>query len=363
MSNKNDSMDAFDLVANELASFDLDDIPEEFQLDEEDKVEEGASAEVDQEKEEVVDEKEEIEDSTEPAKTKEKTTKDETDSSELGEYEEDIAKYVSQKLETKLGFDLGEFKSIDDIVDGLSAVVEDSINDAFASEEIRELNDFVKNGGKLKEFYAKVITDSIDPEVIDIERIDDQKKIVRKNLKDSGYTDAQISRKIERYEDLGTLRDEAEEALEIVTESTNKTKEKLLIEAEKQAAEAKERQQKFISNVEKVIKEIKDIRGIPISDIEKKEMFRALFVPEADGKTKFQKTYESDVKHLIESVFFTLKGDVLIKRAQTKGSTETVKTLKDKISQKNNRIKKSVDDRGSNLDLLDAFSSMLTKRR
>lgn len=361
MDKNKDSMDAFDLVASELSSFDLDDIPENLKLDE-DEEKEDTSAEMDQE-EELDTKTEEVTEEEETPKKEEESKDNKEEDLDLGEYEEDIAKYVSQKLESKLGFDLGEFKSVDEIVDGLTSVVEESINDAFASDEIKELNDFVRNGGKLKEFYAKVVMDRVDPSDINIDKEEDQKRIVRQNLKDNGYTDSQIERKLERYEDLGTLRDEAEEAMEIAEESSKKTKEKLLAEAQKQAEESKKRQQKFVTDVQKVIKDIKDIRGIPVSDVEKKEMFKALFVPESDGKTKFQKVYESDVRHLIESVFFTLKGDVLIKRAQTKGSTQTVKSLKDKISQKTNRIKKSVDDRGTSLDLLDAFSGMLTKRK
>ena len=47
---------------------------------------------------------------------------------------------------------------------------------------------------------------------LDIEDESNQKSIVRDYLKTSGYTDEQINKKIERYEDADMLYDEATDA-------------------------------------------------------------------------------------------------------------------------------------------------------
>lgn len=55
-----------------------------------------------------------------------------------------------------------------------------------------------------------------------------------------------------------------------------------------------------------------------------------------------------------------MKGATLIDKAQSKGATITAKTLKDKLSQKGNRVKKS-GTRDEGVDALDWFSGKLRK--
>lgn len=253
---------------------------------------------------------------------------------DLGEAEPEIAQYVQDKLAEELGWefeDSEKFKSVKDVVAFLKEVVDANSVPQYANEEIGKLNDFVANGGKIED-YIKTTKGEVDIETIDLSNENNQKSVIRELLKEKGYSESRINRSIDRYVDAGVLEDEAEDAVELLKEIREEKSEKLLKDQEKQKEVLEQQKQKYIEDVELTVNTLESVRGIPISDKEKKQLMDYIFKPTADGRTKYQKDYVSNVKNLIESAYFTMKGDTFIQKVQRKANSDAAINLKKKLS-------------------------------
>jgi hypothetical protein len=173
---------------------------------------------------------------------------------------------------------------------------------------------------------------------------------------------------ISRYEDAGSLEDEATDSLAEVKEYTEKTK-KQLLEEQKNEAEAQRKQQlKFVQDVEKLVKDTSSVMGYRLSEKDKQELLEGIFKTGKDGLTEYQRKYQSNLKNLLESAFFTLKGDVLEKNITKKATTSAVNSLKEKIRSKGKSTKNTaseIDDDGSKRktsNVWDVLGSQLLKK-
>jgi hypothetical protein len=222
----------------------------------------------------------------------------------------------------------------------MNTVVEESSKPTYANEEIEKLNEFVANGGNLKDYYKEVYN-TVAVDDVDITSEAAQKRVLAENFARLGYTKDKIERFISRYEDSGTLQEEAEDALEGLKEYNTKKAEQLLVEQQNQRKEQAKAQQKFVESVQTSVDKVDSILGIPISAKEKKDLLDYIFKPDADGTTKYQKDYAKDYKNLIESAYFTMKGDSLIKKVTQKATSQATKNLQDKLANKGKRTKNS----------------------
>ena len=99
---------------------------------------------------------------------------------------------------------------------------------------------------------------------LDISIESNQRRVVREFLLEKGFTDDQIKRKLEKYEDADILEDEAADAIESLKE-IKAEKQKALLENQKKANEQMiQEQQAFYNNVVNEIEALTDIRGIQI---------------------------------------------------------------------------------------------------
>ena len=149
--------------------------------------------------------------------------------------------------------------------------------------------------------------------------------------KEKGWEDARIAKKIERYEDAGVLEDEAEEAVELLKKIEAEKKEALLESQKKTAEESKQKQQKFYDDVVNEIKGLSDIRGIKISKDDRARLAEYIFKYDSNGVTQYQKDYAKSVKNLLESAYFTMKGDALISAAKSEGNSTAMQRLKNSL--------------------------------
>jgi hypothetical protein len=293
-----------------------------------------------QEEEEVEEEEEVI---PEPGKTPVVATPAAADTSDLGEYEADVVDFFTDKFTEELGWAFEEDekpKTIADVIKYMNTVVEESSKPVYANEDIEKLNAFVVNGGNLKDYYKEVYN-TVAVEDLDISEESAQKKILTENFSRLGYTKDRINKFISRYEDSGTLQEEAEDALEGLKEFNSKRAEQLLVEQQNQRKEQIKTQQKFIDNVQSSVDKVDSILGIPVSAKEKKELLDYIFKPDADGTTKYQKDYAKDYRNLIESAYFTMKGETLIQKVTQKATSQATKNLQDKLANKGKRTKNS----------------------
>ena len=237
---------------------------------------------------------------------------------------------ISEKLGWE--FDENEEKpnTIESLIDYFQNIIEEESKPVYASSEVEALDNFVKQGGKLQD-YLKIDAE-IDLDSIDLEDEGSQKIIVKALLREKGFSQKQIDKKISKYEDAGLLEDEAQDALEDLKEIRQWKKEQLLADQEKAFKRYKKQQQEFYDNVVAEIKDLKNIRGISIPEKDKRELIDYIFKPGADGRTKYQSDYiKGGVKNLIESAYFTKNADKLIQAAKREGNNSAIDKFKQSL--------------------------------
>lgn len=218
--------------------------------------------------------------------------------------------------------------SVQELVDYMGAMIEQNSKPHYADERIARLDEYVRNGGSFEDFYQRQ-QQSMSYDNMDMEDESNQKAVIREYLRYQGYEDDQINRKIERYEDGDLLEDEANDAVVRL-----KSIQQQQIEAQElqqqQAKRAQEEQaQQFITNLTDTIYSLDNIRGIKIPKSDQKELFDYITKVDADGYTKYQKDFNANmVNNLIESAYFTMKGDTLLNEAKSTGRTSAANKLR-----------------------------------
>lgn len=238
---------------------------------------------------------------------------------------------IAEELEWEFDDDEEEEKpkTVEELVNYFKDVIKEQSVPQYANEDVAKLDEFVRNGGDLNDYFT--LTPEIDYENFDTTIESNQKQIVKMLLAEKGFNEKQIARKIEKYEDAGILEDEAEDALEAMKEIEETKKEQLLEDQRKQHEQMVARQQKFMDDVVGEINAMKDIRGIKVPEKDKKALLAYIFKADANGKTQYQKDYSKSVKNLIESAYFTMKGDTLLDTAKKMGTSSAIKNLKQSL--------------------------------
>ena len=257
---------------------------------------------------------------------------DDSDEDTQGEAIESLFDAISEEL----GWEFDENdpeevkpKTVTDLVKYFRDVITESSVPQYSSEDVQKLDEFVRNGGKLENYFQA--GNGIDYDNIDITDEGIQKKVITTLYKEKGWEDARIAKKLERYEDAGVLEDEAEEAVELLKKIETEKKEALLESQKKTAEEAKQKQQKFYDDVVNEIKGLSDIRGIKISKDDRARLAEYIFRYDSNGTTQYQKDYAKSVKNLLESAYFTMKGDALISAAKSEGNSTAMQRLKNSL--------------------------------
>ena len=223
--------------------------------------------------------------------------------------------------------------TVDGLTDYIRQVVEENSKPQYSDDRIQKLDEYVKNGGKFEDFYTAQ-QEMMNLDNIDIEDESNQKAVVRELLKRSGYSDEKINRRIERFEDADMLEEEAEDALDRLKEIHQKE----LEDAEQQQIayqkEQEQQAQEFFTSVSKGIDKLTNIRGISVPKDDRKALYDYIFKTDATGQSQYQKDFNKNLtKNLIESAYFTMKGDALITEAQKTGETSATKKLKSILRQ------------------------------
>ena len=231
----------------------------------------------------------------------------------------------------ELGWDVTDEekpKSTAELVNYIGELIEQNSTPQFANDQIAQLDAYVRNGGKFEDFYQRQ-QESINYESMDLEDESNQKAAVREYLRYQGYNDDQINRKIERYEDGDMLEEEAEDALAQL--KTIRAKE--LEEQERLQAQARQTQEEqarqFMESLTQSVNTLDNIRGIAIPKEDRKKLFDYITKVDADGLTAYQKDFNANmVNNLIESAYFTMKGDALLGEATRSGRTSAANKLR-----------------------------------
>lgn len=285
-----------------------------------------------------------------------------TDNQADDDTEDNAVATFFEALSDKMGWELDEDEEIpqtpEELVEYFQEVIEENSVPQYASEEVEALDKFVKNGGNLKDYFQ--IDGELDLEDFEIEDNEvNQKLVIKEFLKEKGFSSKQIDKKLTKYEDAGLLEDEATDALEALRDIREQKKQRLLEEQEKSAKELKKRQQDYFNSVVTEIKGMDNIRGIKIPQKDKQALLEYIFKPTADGKTQYQKDYSKSVKNLLESAYFTMKGDTLLKAAKSEGSTAAINKFKNSLSKTGVSRKTRRQDNTSTESMWDSFARQL----
>lgn len=261
-------------------------------------------------------------------------TEEQTEEDEIEDITEEESSQVGAFFDAfaeSLGWDVSDEErpdSIEGLISYIQQIVEQNSKPEYADERIQHLDEYVKNGGKFEDFYNNM-SQSISYDDLDVENETDQKLAVRDYLKLQGYTEEQISKKIQRYEDADVLEDEASDAIERLKE----IKQLELEETQRQQQQYAERQRQsatqFVSDLNNKISNITSIRGVQIPKQDRKLLFDYITKVDANGMTQYQKDFNKNmINNLIESAYFTMKGDQLINEATKTGQTNAVNKLR-----------------------------------
>lgn len=231
----------------------------------------------------------------------------------------------------ELGWEIEEDEkptSITDLIGYIQDVVEENSKPQYADERIAQLDEYVRNGGNFDDFYNNMSQD-IQYDKLDLEDEDNQKLAVKDYLRLSGYSDEQISKKIERYEDAGVLEDEANDAIERLKIYKQHEIEQQQRMQEQYRQQQQEQAMQFVTSLNDTIKNLKSVRGVNIPKEDRKLLFDYITKVDANGLTQYQKDFNKNmVNNLIESAYFTMKGDALISEATKNGQTTAANKLR-----------------------------------
>ncbi len=255
------------------------------------------------------------------------TTTQKTNTNDEAEVVTSFFDVLAEKFDWDFEEDENKPKTFDELVEFMQATVEESSKPEYASEEVEQLDNFVKQGGNLRDYLT--IDAELDLDDIDIEDETNQKLVVKELLKEKGFSVKQIEKKLTKYEDAGLLEDEAEDAIEDLKEIRQQKKEQLLTEQKRQYDAYMQRQQQFYESVVGEIKNLKNIRGINVPEKDKRVLIDYILKPDAEGKTKYQRDYaKGGVKNLIESAYFTMNADKLLDAAKREGNNNAIERFK-----------------------------------
>ena len=222
-------------------------------------------------------------------------------------------------------------KNVEELVDYIKNVVETNSVPEYADERIEQLDQYVKNGGKFEDFY-QTQQRTISYDNIDIEDESNQKQVVRDYYKLQGMSDEQINRKIERYEDADMLEDEATDAVNYLKAYEEQRAQYIAQQQEAQRQAQEQQAIQFAQDLTNGINNLTNIRGISIPKEDKKALYDYITKTDADGLTAYQKEFNGNlVNNLIESAYFTMKGDALLGEANRNGQTSAANKLRNML--------------------------------
>lgn len=248
---------------------------------------------------------------------------DPTESKQIGVFFDAFAEAANWDVDEK-----DKPTSVEELVKYMEEVVDQNSKPTYADERIEQLDQYVKNGGKFEDFYQDQQKGLIY-ESIDLEDETNQKTAVRDYYKLQGLTDDQISRKIERYEDADMLEDEATDAVEYLKKYQSERLEEAKAQQEAQKQAYAKQTEEFMSNLNQSVGSLDNIRGISVPKEDRKALLDYITKTDAEGLTQYQKDFNGNlINNLLESAYFTMKGDALLGEAKRSGQTSAASKLR-----------------------------------
>lgn len=247
-----------------------------------------------------------------------------------------IATSVYEAMAERLGIDHEEDEdgnivtptSFDELAEKMLDIVSERSTPAYFSEDVKNLDEFVRNGGDIREFF-KTYGNS-DFSEADTKTEAGQKRLLRLELQAQGFTDSEIEAKIERY-DLGDmLEEESKDAFKRLSKRSEDSKKAALAEQQRAYEEHVAAQQEAYEKVVTSIKELTEFNGVRITNKDRTDLAKYLFEKGQDGYTKWQKD-SSDVNNIVKIAMMLQKGDSLMKSVENKGKSAAFRKMREQL--------------------------------
>ena len=286
-------------------------------------VEEAKKEEPKEEPEDIVEEKEEVE-----------SSEDDT---------------IVSEIITKLGFETEE--EYEDTSEGLlkltqdmgAKLAEDQLDNLFEKFPLIQKHlEYVLNGGDSQNFmqaydpqldYSKMEVSENDIQV--------QKSVLGEYFKLKGHDKEFIDELLEDYQDSGKLLNKAKAAKDALTKMQTQQRADLTAKQAEQRKQQEKQQKEFWNGVRKTIDDSEEFSGIVVPKREKSKFYDYISSPiNKNGQTQRDLDHSDasmDVKLAIDYLMF--KGFKLNDIINTKAKTKSAKSLRDKISRNEDKVK------------------------
>lgn len=196
--------------------------------------------------------------------------------------EDELMSYIGKTLSDKgilqLGSEDKEFKTEDDIYNGIQETITNGIESWKSSlgEESLKYIDYLEKGGDPSKYIE--VNAEVDYSTMSLEDDDSKKSLITAFYKEKGFSEKKIQRLIESSEDMDELSDEAEEAKEYFKNKKESSKEALLRAQALEAEKHRKSQEEFTASLETYIKEKEAVRDFPIkTEKQKSEIMSYIF--------------------------------------------------------------------------------------
>jgi len=265
------------------------------------------------------------------------------------ETEEDTEPTVVSEILEKLGYEPSD--EYDDTPEGLLKMTKD-VSSQMADDRIDEvLNNFplvkqhleyVLQGGESQQFMA-AHDPRADYGTFELNENDtaSQRAILANYFELKGHDKAFTNELLEDYEDSGKLFKKAAAAKEALSNYQKQQRDAMFEDQKKQQAATRKEQAEFWEGVGETINSSQEFKGITIPEKDKSKFFK--YISQAvdnDGRTQRDLDHtnaEMDVKLAIDYLMF--KGFNLGELVNTRAKTKAVKSLRDKISGRQESVK------------------------
>jgi len=125
------------------------------------------------------------------------------------------------------------------------------------------------------------------------------------------------------------LAEEAEDAVTQLKQIKAAQLQRAMQEQEQARLAQEEQARQFMTDLNSSIASLNNIRGIAVPKEDRKALLDYITKTDADGLTQYQKDFNNNmVNNLIESAYFTMKGDALLGNAKRNGQTSAVSKLR-----------------------------------
>lgn len=275
--------------------------------------------------------------SKETTETVEKTEKDE-EAEETKETEETATfKPFIEHLSNKGLVDFSE-EDFEDSEEGFEKVIGKTILTKVSEwkksypDEVQGLLKFVEMGGDPKDYMSY----NFGPtwEEYNPTTDDDRKTIIKESLKLAGWKEEEAIEEIQDYEDTGKLEAKSNIHLERLKALEKHSKEQLLKEQEERDKNQREKVKSEWENLKKTWFDSKDIKGFPLTDKLKQEVWKHMSEP-IDKKTRKTQLQINNEKNSKEAQFLYAYLDYInwdINKLKTQVKTEVSADIKKSLS-------------------------------